>query len=91
MDNGKQYITYHCATPKLINYSKIDTSICAVFYIRDSTELTTSFIPRLKAYAEKEHSLLQMPEKSPVMVEFDDNEDCDIGEEDDDNDQAEGN
>ena len=65
-----QYTGYHCLSPKVLNYSKIDTSICAVFYVRNEAELNSSFLPRLKEYIKIENSLLQLypitpPESAP--------------------------
>ncbi len=70
----KQYMTYHCTTAKVLSYGKIDTSICAVFYARDREELATEFLPRLRKYAAKENSLIQVYAKMPVMAQLEDDD-----------------
>jgi len=59
------YETYHCDTPKLLNYAKIDTLACAVFYVRDKADMINSFLPKMEKYCQKEHALIQMYEKRP--------------------------
>jgi len=73
---GKQFSTYHCSSPKVLDYAKIDTSICAVFYVWDKTELIGSLIPALKEYCKAEDSLFQFYEHTPVFSQLDATEDA---------------
>ena len=66
-----QYETYHCNTPKVVNYSKIDVSLCAVFYIPDDEEHFERFIARIKQYSAKSDSLIHYYKVSPNLAQFD--------------------
>lgn len=69
------FATYHCNVPKVINYSKMDVSVCIVFYVPDDAKHCGDFLGRMKKYSETSEALVQCYDKPPVISEFDNCED----------------
>ena len=53
----------------MLDYGKIDNSVCAVFYVRNMEDLVSSFIPKARKYSKE--GLFQIYAQAPAFSQID--------------------
>ncbi len=66
----KSYVTFHCGSPKKIDFTKIDTSLGIGFYIKDYEDYQ-NFVFHIKEEEKRENNILKISDITPKLKIFD--------------------